>query len=117
MGMVNGVISTPLILPSSLKRNSFQFGTAASYDTLQVGRPIARTEQWPRSSRKCAKPAGRRALLFRNEINLHTPAEVEYTPTLLFRRGARSYYAPTVCALGLAASNCLSTYCRMPPLA
>jgi hypothetical protein len=24
---------------------------------------------------------------------------------------------PTVCALGFAASNCLSTYCRIPPLA
>ena len=25
-------------------------------------------------------------------------------------------YTPTVCALGFAASNCLSTYCKIPPL-
>jgi hypothetical protein len=28
-----------------------------------------------------------------------------------------SVYTPTVCALGFAASNCLSTYCKIPPLA
>jgi hypothetical protein len=26
-------------------------------------------------------------------------------------------YTPTGCALGFAASNCRSTYCKMPPLA
>ncbi len=29
----------------------------------------------------------------------------------------RDNYTPTVCALGFAASNCLNTYCRIPPLA
>src|SRR5580693_525856 len=28
-----------------------------------------------------------------------------------------SAQTPTVCALGFAASNCLSTYCKIPPLA
>ena len=26
-------------------------------------------------------------------------------------------YTPTVCALGFPANNCLSTYCKIPPLA
>jgi len=86
-----------------------------------VRRLVERPEQWEWSSFRtyaCREMGGEASigsfLMVGKSLLLATPVRSGAPRGMMV--GTKLYfYAPTGC--GLVASNCLSTYCRMPPLA